>query len=228
MIACLFCLAVVYPYSLQPGGFDPGWQLANDGFRVWHAKTLTADMEAYVDFRQGENVRWTQAKVTIHKGEEVWSDGQGNLKRGRCGNDISTVAPPKAFVAPAEVDLATPQIAFAVPPELLMPPVSKLDLVEYSMALSEAPADAADAPPDPNQPPQPKMDIPIIPITVFAGMIPIDVLIASHGSSPPTSPPPVAQTPEIATGWMTALVFVLMIFGAAVHFRTHRNRSAEL
>ena len=228
MIACLFCLAVTYPYSLQPGGFDPGWQLANDGFRVWRAKTLTADMEAYVDFRVGDNVRWTRAKVTIHKGEEVWSDGQGNLKRGRCGNDISTAVPPKAFVAPAEVDLATPQIAFAVPPELLMPPVSKLDLVEYSMALSEAPADAADAPPDSSQPPQPKLDIPIIPITVLAGMIPIDVWIASHGNPPPTFVPPPAQTPEIATGWMTAIVFLLMIFGAALHFRAHRNRPVEL
>ena len=109
-----------------------------------------------------------------------------------------------------------------------MPPVSKLDLVEYSMALSEAPADAADAPPDPGQPPQPKMDIPIIPITVFAGTIPIDVLVASHGSSPPTFVPPPAQTPEVATGWMTAAVFVFMILGAALHFRTHRNRPAEL
>ncbi len=227
MIACLFCLAVVYPYSLQPGGFDPGWQLANDGFRVWHAKTLTADMQAYVDFRVGGDVRWTQAKVTIHKGEEVWSDGRGNLKRGRCGNDISTVAPPKAFVAPAVVDLATPEIAFAVPPELLMPPVSKLDLVEYSMALSDAPADAADAPPDPNQPPQQKLDIPIIPITVFAGLIPVDVLIA-RGGSPPTSLPVPAQTPEVATGWMTAIVFVFMMLGAGLHFRTHRNRSEEL
>jgi hypothetical protein len=223
MIACLFCLAVVYPYSLQPGGFDPGWQLANDGFRVWHAKTLTADMEAYVDFRVGDNVRWTAAKVTIHKGEEVWSDGQGNLKRGRCGNDITTVTPPKAFLAPPAVDLATPEIAFAVPPELLMPPLSKLDLVEYSMALSDAP----DAPPDPNQPPPQKMDIPIIPITVFAGLIPIDVLIASHGSAPTSLPAP-AQTPEVATGWMTAIVFVFMACGAFLHFRAHRTRTAEL
>lgn len=227
MIACLFCLAVVYPYSLQPGGFDPGWQLANDGFRVWRAKTLTADMEAYVDFRVGENVRWTQAKVTIHKGEEVWSDDRGNLKRGRCGNDISTVAPPKAFVAPAVVDLATPQIAFAVPPELLMPPVSKLDLVQYSMALSESPSDAADAPPDPNQPPQKKLDIPILPITVLPALIPYAVLIA-RGGTPQQPVPPPAQTPEVATGWMTAMVFSFMMIGGALHFRSHRNRQAEL
>jgi hypothetical protein len=227
MIACLFCLAVVYPYSLQPGGFDPGWQLANDGFRVWHAKTLTADMEAYVDFRMGDNVRWTQAKVTIHKGEEVWSDGQGNLKRGRCGNDISAAAPPKAFVAPAAVDLATPQIAFAVPPELLMPPVSKLDLVEYSMALSEAPADTADAPPDPNQPPPKKLDIAILPITVLPALIPYAVLIAQGGTPQQPVPPP-SQTPEAATGWMTALILVFMIFGAALHFRAHRNRPEEI
>ncbi len=226
MIACLFCLAVVYPYSLQPGGFDPGWQMANDGFRVWHAKTLTADMEAYVDFRVGENVRWTQAKVTIHKGEEVWSDDRGNLKRGRCGNDISTVPPSKAFVAPAVVDLATPQIAFAVPPELLMPPVSKLDLVQYSMALSESPADAPDAPPDPNQPPPKKMDIPILPITVLPALIPYAILIAQGGT--PQAVPPPAQTPEVATGWMTAIVFGFMIFGGALHFRNHRNRPAEL
>jgi hypothetical protein len=183
-------------------------------------------MEAYVDFRVGENVRWTQAKVTIHKGEEVWSDGQGNLKRGRCGNDISIVAPPKAFLAPAVVDLATPEIAFAVPPELLMPPVSKLDLVEYSMALSDAP-DAPDAPPDPNQPPPKKLDIPILPITVLPALIPYAVLIAQGGTPQQPVPPP-SQTPEAATGWMSAVVFVLMMFGAALHYRTHRNQPAEL
>ena len=107
----------VYPYSIIRGGAyspaelisaadrDPVVAAHYAGFPARRARIvrLREDKQAYVSFRLGSRIYWTNHRVRLHAGEQVLSDGL-HLARARCGNRVSDV--PLQPTAPREPDAA--------------------------------------------------------------------------------------------------------------------------
>jgi PEP-CTERM motif len=128
-------LRPLYPYSVIPGGAYNAEELRNaiehDPVVARHyadfdlAKVriirLDSDRMEYVSYRLGDRVFWTNRKLSLHKGEEVITDGT-NLARTRCGNRLSDqAASPTSAVQPSPEALNSPPPAEGPPaaPELL-------------------------------------------------------------------------------------------------------------
>jgi hypothetical protein len=125
----------VYPFSVIPGGvYDSGElaeSIARDPVARVHYQDIKADrlwptqvhepMLAYVSYRKGNNIFWTNHMVKIAAGELVLTDGT-NLVRGRCGNRISFRRPPpfSQNIIPEE---PPPDIVCETPAPALVPPV---------------------------------------------------------------------------------------------------------
>jgi hypothetical protein len=125
----------IYPFSIIPGGVINSQELAAsmnhdpvarehyEGIepeRLWPTE-VQQPMMAYVSYRKGDKVFWTDHKVQIAAGEKVLTDGV-NLVRGRCGNRIAFKRPTPlpATVSPPEGP--PPDIVFEAPLPGLMPP----------------------------------------------------------------------------------------------------------
>jgi PEP-CTERM motif len=107
----------LYPYSVIPGGAYSAQELRNaierDPVVAHHyadfdlAKVriirLDSNRNEYVSYRMGDHIFWTNRKLSLHKGEEVITDGT-HLARTRCGNRLSdhAVRPTSAAQPPAE------------------------------------------------------------------------------------------------------------------------------
>jgi hypothetical protein len=109
----------LYPYSVIPGGAEDVAELrsavARDpvvaehyaGFDLGHARLvrLDDDRQAYVSYRLGDHVFWTSRKLTLHKGETVFTDGN-HTARTRCGNLVAEIQ--EALLNPPELESSPP------------------------------------------------------------------------------------------------------------------------
>lgn len=140
----------VFPFSVIPGGVHDSGELAEsikrDPVAREHYKGVQADrlwptssaqpMSAFVSYRKGDSVYWTNHTVKIASGELLLTDGT-NLIRGRCGNRIAFRRPtplPKSATPP---EGPPPDIAFETPlPGLVPPTVSQPGPPEVVIARS--------------------------------------------------------------------------------------------
>jgi hypothetical protein len=104
----------VYPYSVVAGGVEDAnelkWVAEHDpivgahyaGFDYAHARIvrLTLARTAYLSYRIGNHIYWTRRRVTLHKGENVITDGRMTA-RTRCANRVEE-KPQQQAVSPAE------------------------------------------------------------------------------------------------------------------------------
>jgi hypothetical protein len=94
--------AVVYPYSIIPGGAADAAALreaidadpvvrahyANFDLSRTHVVRLTAPQVAHVSYRIGDDVFWTKKPLLLKTGETLLTDGQ-HYARTRCGNQLA-------------------------------------------------------------------------------------------------------------------------------------------
>ena len=124
-----------YPFSVIPGGVLD-WQELSDSIKrdpvarehyrdlnpdqLW-AERVRQPMQAYVSYRKGEMVYWTDHPVNIAQGEIVLTDGK-HIVRARCGNrvEVKKPTPLPGRIAPPEVP--PPDVVFEVPLPALIPP----------------------------------------------------------------------------------------------------------
>ena len=129
-------MRAIYPFSVVPGGVNDSQDLAEsmahdpvarrhyEGIqpdRLWPMRA-PSNMLAYVSYRKGNSVYWTDHQVKIAEGELLLTDGT-NLVRGRCGNRVSFKRPtplPKSAVPP---EGPPPDIVFETPLPGISPPV---------------------------------------------------------------------------------------------------------
>lgn len=92
----------IYPYSIVAGGMhnkremeralkdDPVVAAHYASFNVakFHVVKLQHPEYAYVSFRVGDNVYWTNHKMKLRRGEKLITDGS-HFGRTRCGNRVS-------------------------------------------------------------------------------------------------------------------------------------------
>jgi PEP-CTERM motif len=113
----------VYPYSVVPGGVvdakELKWVAEHDpvvaahyaGFDYDHARVvrLTLARTAFVSYRIGNHVYWMRRRISLHKGEDLITDGRITA-RGRCGNQVAEKPQQEASAAePAPAELDHPQ-----------------------------------------------------------------------------------------------------------------------
>lgn len=125
----------IYPFSVVPGGVYDWKELTDsinhdqvarkhyegiDTERLW-AERVRKPMQAYVSYRKGDKVYWTDHPVNIAEGEILLTDGK-NLVRSRCGNrvEVKKPTPLPGSVTPPEPP--PPDIVFDVPLPSLVPP----------------------------------------------------------------------------------------------------------
>ena len=174
-------MAVLYPYSVIPGGVesveelrsalahDPAAAAHYAGFDLARARLLRMDQSraAYVSYRLSGHIYWTSHKLTIRKGETVITDGD-HTARTRCGNLVADV--PLGPLSPRE---PTPEIFdSALPLDVPMGPGPEVELPPTSEWLLEPPTIGI-SPPDPGGgvyiPPTPlPIDGPLLPNTPAA------------------------------------------------------------
>ena len=124
-----------YPFSVVPGGVydwkeltdsirhDPVARKHYEGIdteRLW-AERVHKPMAAYVSYRKGDKVYWTDHPVNISEGEILLTDGK-NLVRSRCGNRVEMKKPTPLPGAIPPPEPPPPDIVFDVPLPSLMPP----------------------------------------------------------------------------------------------------------
>ena len=129
----------IYPFSVIPGGVLDPQELATSMQRDPVARehyqdvnpqflwTTSADqpMLAYVSYRKGNAVYWTEHEVKIAAGERLLTDGV-HLIRGRCGNRISFKRPTPLARGFGPPEGPPPQIAFETPlPDMIPPSISE-------------------------------------------------------------------------------------------------------
>jgi hypothetical protein len=110
----------VYPYSVVPGGVrntselqsavmrDPVVAKHYEGFDLGSATLihLPAEKLAYVSYRVGNRVYWSNRQVRLARDEQVLTDGS-HLIRVRCGNRISFERQPgtRSIAEPTEAEM---------------------------------------------------------------------------------------------------------------------------
>jgi hypothetical protein len=126
----------VYPYSIVPGGTYAASEMAEVVRRDAVAREHYQDIEfakvrpmrvnvpmmAYVSYRKGDKVNWTDHPVQIAANEVVMSDGK-HLVRARCGNRIEFERPQPLPSTVKPSDPPPPDIVFESPLPGLTPPV---------------------------------------------------------------------------------------------------------
>jgi hypothetical protein len=138
----------IYPFSVVPGGVLNGQELAEsvakdpvarEHYQDLHPEQLwltevKEPMLAFVSYRKGDHVFWTDHKVRIATGESVLTDGV-NLVRGRCGNRIAFRRPTPLAKAITPPEVPPPDIVFETPlPDLLPPTIIEPLPPEVSLA----------------------------------------------------------------------------------------------
>ena len=118
-----------YSHSLIPGGVSSIIELREtlngdpalaSWFRTFdfdhaHETTLPVGIWAYVSFRVGDKIRWTQKRIWLPAGEKVITDGTTDILM-RCGNSLAAIlqepnAPEDLFV----LTLALPEVITPAP-----------------------------------------------------------------------------------------------------------------
>jgi hypothetical protein len=95
---------VIYPYSVVPGGVrtpaelkavsehDPAVREHYSRFDFSKARVVTVYQPrlVYLSYRVGDKIYWTTKKVSLHKGEQLITDGTITA-RARCGNRVASL-----------------------------------------------------------------------------------------------------------------------------------------
>ena len=143
----------VYPYSVIPGGVEDKQELQTAlrkdavvaehyaGFRMRSVQLLrlNAARQAYVSYRIGDHIYWTNKKITLYAGEMLLTDGT-HFARTRCGNRIADT--PLGPGSPSEPPVETldrpvaPHPPEAVPVGLPAGPLVPYDPTAYLVALN--------------------------------------------------------------------------------------------
>jgi hypothetical protein len=125
-------------YSVIPGGVHSEKQLAealahdpavarhyaNFDLRKLRFIRLRKGREAYVSFRLGNLIFWTNHKIPLFSGETLLTDGT-HYARSRCGNRVSYIPKqPTSPLEPSDQALAAP-ILHLSPSSYQMPPLSE-------------------------------------------------------------------------------------------------------
>ena len=119
----------VYRFSVVPGGIRTPEELqeASDhdrvvaahyaGFNFRRARVIRVKQAklVYVSYRIGDQVLWSKKRLSLHVGETLITDGRA-VARGRCGNQISTIARPLTSAAEPSVEALDQLIAEPVAP----------------------------------------------------------------------------------------------------------------
>lgn len=124
-------------YSVIPGGIHSKRQLvevlardpavakhyANFNVAKLRFVRLRRGHMAYVSYRIGDMIFWTNHKIRLFAGETLLTDGI-HLARSRCGNRVSSVPrQPTSYSQPSDFELQAP-ILHVTPTEPKMPPLS--------------------------------------------------------------------------------------------------------
>ncbi len=126
----------VYPYSVVPGGVQDAkelkWVAEHDpivaahyaGFDYDHARVvrLTLARTVYVSYRIGNRVYWTRHRVTLHKGENVITDGRMTA-RTRCANRVEEAQQQAAAPVEPPVEKFDQPVRAATGTAMQSPPV---------------------------------------------------------------------------------------------------------
>ena len=195
---------VNYPFSVIPYGVHATEDLRRamagnaeiaqhfQAFDFHHAKfvVLQKDACAYVSFRRGAKINWTQKCVMLHRGELILTDGFYMI-RALCGNQVSFT--PQAPSEPVDVTLLGPA-ELPVAPESARTEVLAENASQSTAPVAEQPIGMPIGPP-PALPP----------VTVAGGPPTFPVAIPPHSGGgccvtakprPPKPPqPPVPPTP---------------------------------
>jgi len=194
----------LFPYSVIPGGVESAQELKNAverdpvvaghyaGFDLAKLRIirLGQDRMAYVSYRLGDRVYWTNRKLKLPKGETLITDGSHEA-RTRCGNRLSSAA--SEPVSPHEPAAEAMEAA----PEL----VAMNDL-----PLDVSPAYTLSFPGAQNMLPGGSPTGGVIPPVVFP-------FVGGGGSLVPNSPPP-PEPPPTATPEPDAAL--LLLFGLSI------------
>ncbi len=223
----------VYPYSIVPGGAatldearlamnraDVRANYANVDFAKLHEVKLETNLAGYVSYRYGEKIYWTAKKLTLRKGETVFTDGV-HIVRGRCLNCYSAV--PMLPIRPKE------------PTEKVLDTPVDVPVFAYKFPL--LPVEA------PTLPPTPEELTPVVPILPVAPLTPgapgggfwfpiipiIPPIHRHHGHNPPPSGPippivPPVVVPEPRYGGMAAAAFLALLLA----YRSRRRSILRL
>lgn len=169
--------AVLYPYSVIPGGVesveelrsalarDPAVAAHYAAFDLARARLVRMDQprSAYVSYRLGGHIFWTSHKLTIRRGETVITDGD-HTARTRCGNLVADV--PMGPLSPREPtpEIFDTEMPMDMPmgpgPEVESPPTSEWMLKPPTIGIS---------PPDPGG----GVYIPFTPLPFDGPLLPI-------------------------------------------------------
>jgi len=219
----------VYPYSIVPGGAvtleeaklamnrtDVRANYANVDFVKLREVKLETTLSGYVSYRYGEKIYWTAKKLTLRKGETVFTDGV-HIVRGRCLNCYSAV--PMLPIRPQE------------PTEKVLDTPVDIPIFAYKFPL--LPVEA------PTLPPAPEELTPVVPILPSAPpltpgtpgggfwfpLIPIIPPIHRHPghNPPPVTPPPIVPpvvVPEPRYGLVLAAGFLAMVLAYGLRRRS--------
>jgi hypothetical protein len=123
---------VIYPYSVVPGGVrtpaelkavsehDPAVREHYSRFDFRKARVVTVDQPrlVYLSYRIGDKIYWTTKKVSLHKGEQLITDGTITA-RARCGNRVASLPQkygfarePSAAILDQPIDGSSTEIPF--------------------------------------------------------------------------------------------------------------------
>ena len=193
------------PFSVVPGGVRSESQFARElanhplvaaqyaGFqlRKFHFVRLRRGRMAYVSYRLGNHLYWTDRKIALFAGEFLFTDGT-LVGRARCGNRVSEI--PRQPTSPSQPPtrlLETP-IAPLLPGSLHPPPITNIAFL----------------PPSTGTP------------TSSGILIPPIILIPPGGGTglPPTSPTPLLPTPEpdtltLVSAGLAAWALLYLLYG---------------
>jgi hypothetical protein len=189
----------IYPYSIVPGGTYDAEEVSesvrNDvvvrqhyaDIRIekLHPVRLVNPMLAYVSYRKGNTVQWTEHPVHIKANEVVLTDGT-HLVRTRCGNRIQ-IEKPKPLSAgiekpeppPPDIVFETPELGLVHPPvnypPLVLPPPTDGDIPQAKGLISQA-----------------KVPVTLPPYWTTSPIL----CCGGNTPSTPYTPPPVSKVPE--------------------------------
>jgi hypothetical protein len=222
----------VYPYSIVPGGAatveeaklamnrpDVRANYTNVDFAKLREVKLETKLSGYVSYRYGEKIYWTAKKLTLRKGETVFTDGV-HIVRGRCLNCYSAVPMlPIRPNGPSEKVLDTPVDVPVFSYKFPLLPVEAPTLPPTPEELSPVVPILPAAPPSPPGAPGGGFWFPILPI--------IPPIHRHPGHNPPPGgpiPPPIIIVPPVVVPEPRYSVFVAAVFLAMLLAYRSRRR----